>query len=97
MGLVKNYHGLLIARIFLGVTEADLYPGVAYFLTMFEFYDLPDIETQTARQSTIDRDWQCTFHSGIVPMNLRFAKVFTSVLRACLAPSLVCLRMRFPR
>lgn len=29
MGLVKNYHGLLIARIFLGVTEAGLFPGVA--------------------------------------------------------------------
>lgn len=28
MGLVKNYHGLLICRIFLGVTEAGLYPGV---------------------------------------------------------------------
>jgi sugar phosphate permease len=25
MGLVQNYHGLLIARIFLGVTEAGLY------------------------------------------------------------------------
>ncbi|MBE3045823.1 hypothetical protein IMZ48_25420 [Candidatus Bathyarchaeota archaeon] len=29
MGIVKNYHGLLIARIFLGVTEAGLFPGVA--------------------------------------------------------------------
>lgn len=29
MGLVQNYHGLLIARIFLGVTEAGLFPGVA--------------------------------------------------------------------
>lgn len=29
MGLVRNYHGLLIARIFLGVTEAGLFPGVA--------------------------------------------------------------------
>ena len=29
MGLVKNYEGLLIARIFLGVTEAGLFPGVA--------------------------------------------------------------------
>ncbi|OAQ60472.1 MFS nicotinic acid transporter Tna1 [Pochonia chlamydosporia 170] len=35
MGLVKNYHGLLIARIFLGVTEAGLFPGVAYYLTMW--------------------------------------------------------------
>lgn len=35
MGLVKNYHGLLIARLFLGVAEAGLYPGVAYYLTMW--------------------------------------------------------------
>ena len=35
MGLVNSYHGLLIARIFLGVTEAGLYPGVAYYLTMW--------------------------------------------------------------
>ena len=35
MGLVTSYHGLLIARIFLGVAEAGLYPGVAYYLTMW--------------------------------------------------------------
>lgn len=53
MGIVKNYHGLLIARLFLGVagmvkltlmvytalktylTEAGLYPGVAYYITMW--------------------------------------------------------------
>ncbi|KAL9487891.1 hypothetical protein ACSS6W_000168 [Trichoderma asperelloides] len=35
MGIVRNYHGLLIARIFLGVTEAGLFPGVAYYLTMW--------------------------------------------------------------
>jgi hypothetical protein len=29
MGLVQNYAGLLTARIFLGVTEAGLFPGVA--------------------------------------------------------------------
>lgn len=29
MGVVQNYHGLLIARIFLGLTEAGLFPGVA--------------------------------------------------------------------
>jgi sugar phosphate permease len=35
MGLVKSYHGLLVARIFLGIAEAGLYPGVAYYLTMW--------------------------------------------------------------
>lgn len=29
MGIVQDYHGLLITRIFLGVTEAGLFPGVA--------------------------------------------------------------------
>lgn len=35
MGIVQDYHGLLIARIFLGVTEAGLFPGVAYYITMW--------------------------------------------------------------
>lgn len=35
IGFVQNYHGLLIARIFLGVAEAGLFPGVAYYLTMW--------------------------------------------------------------
>ena len=35
MGIVKNFHGLLAARFFLGVAEAGLYPGVAYYITMW--------------------------------------------------------------
>ncbi|KAL7790781.1 major facilitator superfamily domain-containing protein [Trichoderma ceciliae] len=35
MGLVQNFRGLLVARLFLGVTEAGLFPGVAYYLTMW--------------------------------------------------------------
>ncbi|KAJ8117892.1 hypothetical protein OPT61_g1012 [Boeremia exigua] len=35
MGIVQNYEGLLIARIFLGITEAGLFPGVAYYITMW--------------------------------------------------------------
>jgi MFS family permease len=35
MGIVQNYHGLLAARLFLGVTEAGLFPGVAYYITMW--------------------------------------------------------------
>lgn len=35
MGLVRSYPGLLAARIFLGVAEAGLFPGVAYYLTMW--------------------------------------------------------------
>ncbi|KAK8136599.1 major facilitator superfamily transporter [Apiospora sp. TS-2023a] len=35
MGIVRNYEGLLAARIFLGVAEAGLYPGCAYYLTMW--------------------------------------------------------------
>lgn len=33
MGLVHNYQGLLAARWFLGITEAGLFPGVAYYLS----------------------------------------------------------------
>jgi MFS family permease len=35
MGLVKDYYGLLICRLCLGIAEAGLYPGVAYYLTMW--------------------------------------------------------------
>ncbi|KAF2672682.1 major facilitator superfamily transporter [Microthyrium microscopicum] len=35
MGIVQNYRGLLAARLFLGVAEAGLFPGVAYYLTMW--------------------------------------------------------------
>ncbi|KAL7947804.1 major facilitator superfamily domain-containing protein [Trichoderma barbatum] len=35
MGLVQSFRGLLAARLFLGVTEAGLFPGVAYYLTMW--------------------------------------------------------------
>ncbi|OAA59041.1 Major facilitator superfamily domain, general substrate transporter [Niveomyces insectorum RCEF 264] len=33
MGLVQNYKGLLIARVFLGIAEAGLYPGVVYYIS----------------------------------------------------------------
>jgi len=35
MGIVQSYHGLLVARFFLGVTESGLFPGVAYYITMW--------------------------------------------------------------
>jgi MFS family permease len=35
MGIVQNFKGLLAARLFLGVAEAGLYPGVAYYITMW--------------------------------------------------------------
>ncbi|KAJ0418652.1 major facilitator superfamily domain-containing protein [Aspergillus carlsbadensis] len=35
MGIVQGYHGLLIARLFLGVAEAGLYPGIAYYITLW--------------------------------------------------------------
>lgn len=36
MGFVQSYHGLLIARLFLGVAEAGLFPGV-----MVSFFQIP--------------------------------------------------------
>ncbi|CAI7647949.1 unnamed protein product [Penicillium bialowiezense] len=35
MGVVHNYSGLLATRLFLGVAEAGLYPGVAYYITLW--------------------------------------------------------------
>jgi len=35
MGIVRSYSGLLAARLFLGIAEAGLFPGVAYYLTMW--------------------------------------------------------------
>lgn len=35
MGFVRNFTGLLVTRIFLGVAEAGLFPGAAYFLTQW--------------------------------------------------------------
>ncbi|KAI0126752.1 major facilitator superfamily domain-containing protein [Xylariales sp. AK1849] len=34
MGIVRNYQGLLAARFFLGVAEAGLYPGCAYYVSI---------------------------------------------------------------
>jgi sugar phosphate permease len=35
MGIVRNYGGLLATRILLGAFEAGLFPGVAFYLTLF--------------------------------------------------------------
>jgi MFS family permease len=35
MGLVHNFSGLLACRIFLGIAEGGLFPGVNYFITMW--------------------------------------------------------------
>lgn len=37
MGIVKNFHGLLVARLFLGLTEAGLFPGVAVSVYPVDF------------------------------------------------------------
>jgi MFS family permease len=34
-GIVTNYHGLVAARFFLGMTEAGLFPGVAYYVSLW--------------------------------------------------------------
>lgn len=35
MGIVQNFRGLLTARIFLGVAEAGLFPGISYYITLW--------------------------------------------------------------
>ncbi|KAL4790461.1 major facilitator superfamily domain-containing protein [Aspergillus venezuelensis] len=34
-GIVRNYSGLLAARFFLGVTEAGLFPGLAFYVSLW--------------------------------------------------------------
>jgi MFS family permease len=35
MGLVHNYSGLLACRVFLGIAEGGLFPGITYFISMW--------------------------------------------------------------
>ncbi|KAH8826913.1 major facilitator superfamily transporter [Flagelloscypha sp. PMI_526] len=35
MGLVHNFSGLLATRVFLGIAEGGLFPGVTYYITMW--------------------------------------------------------------
>ncbi|KAI0890121.1 MFS general substrate transporter [Annulohypoxylon maeteangense] len=46
MGIVRGFHGLLITRLFLGVAEAGLFPGCAYYLTMW--YSRHEIQLRQA-------------------------------------------------
>ncbi|KEF57246.1 uncharacterized protein A1O9_05163 [Exophiala aquamarina CBS 119918] len=46
IGVVQNYHGLLIARIFLGITEGGMYPGIVYYVT--QFYSRRDAQFRQA-------------------------------------------------
>ena len=34
MGFVRNYHALVVVRIFLGITEGGLLPGIVLYLSM---------------------------------------------------------------
>lgn len=35
MGLINNFSGLLACRVFLGIAEGGLFPGISYFITMW--------------------------------------------------------------
>lgn len=35
MGLVSNFQGLLTCRVFLGIAEGGLFPGVSFYITMW--------------------------------------------------------------
>jgi MFS family permease len=82
MGIVQNYHGLLIARLFLGLAEAGLYPGVAYYLTMW--YCVNEIQW-VSRNPGISCLWALLMFVS--------DKVCFSVLHQWLELSLGCSRM----
>jgi MFS family permease len=46
MGIVQSYEGLLVARVFFGVAEAGLFPGVVYYITMW--YARPEAQFRQA-------------------------------------------------
>ncbi|KAK0716085.1 major facilitator superfamily domain-containing protein [Lasiosphaeris hirsuta] len=35
MGIVKNYQGLMATRVFLGIAEGGLFPGITYYITLW--------------------------------------------------------------
>lgn len=70
MGLVKDFNGLLIARIFLGVTEAGLFPGVV-------FCEFPLLET--CRHDVLTCFGSKTTQCGTADTKFRFDKRTFSV------------------
>ncbi|KAK7000695.1 major facilitator superfamily domain-containing protein [Favolaschia claudopus] len=46
MSLCKNYHDLIIARIFLGLAEAGLFPGITFYLSLW--YRRRDVAARVA-------------------------------------------------
>ena len=46
LGVVQNFSGLVAARFFLGLAEAGLFPGVAYYLTAW--YPRYDVQVRLA-------------------------------------------------
>lgn len=90
MGLVQNYHDLLVARFFLGLAEAGLYPGVAYYLTMWYGFSIKPKEilfvliARTPIAGTVPTKWLC-------------ARVSFSALPLSPVHFLVCLHLPLPR
>jgi len=42
-GFVKNYSGLLVARFFLGLAEANVVPGCFYVIAMYVIYPAAEV------------------------------------------------------
>lgn len=60
MGIVQNYHGLLAARIFLGVAEAGLFPGVSSLILFQKVESVQLTIVQVAYYITM---WYCRYES----------------------------------
>lgn len=84
MGIVQNFTGLWVARLFLGVAEAGLFPGVAVSPTFEPLYHTDKTS------STIS---QC----GIVDMRSSFDKPCSSQLRLSQVLSAACWHSEFLR
>lgn len=73
MGIVRNFHGLMIARLFLGITEAGLYPGCAVCAL-----------TTLSKLSGANPTFSTTLPCGTVAMKYNFVKYGQCIRRQSL-------------
>jgi MFS family permease len=75
MGVVKDFPGLLAARMFLGIAEGGLFPGVTYYITVSSPHkSVPQRCLSLKRCGTVDTSvasgWLCSS-----PLRLRLVRL----------------------